>query len=378
MPTLKWNRPKDQTFEAGLDRGVLYLEPTSDFPEPRAVSWSGLVNVEDSGSSEVKAMYRDGQKFLVTMTPREWEGSLEAYTFPDEFNELIGIKKMGDGLYVDSQVMGRFGLSYRTMVSTPNTDSEIEHYKIHLIYTCMAEINGRSYSTLSASGTDPTTFKFNLSAVPQKIPGARPTAHIILDTRDIDPEVRVTLEEILYGKYGAAPYLPTIEELIDLLHYGDTVVVVENFYTAPEPLPNRINPATGVQFAYGDSKGTWTATGSTKNIQMIENPFTPKSEEPNWDFNTYFQIDNVDATKIADPWQGGSTTNSKVYEFNADGTIVTGFRLASDADGTPYYEEGAMPSNAGIDTDTTPYYGPGENAATINQDTDGNPYYDPN
>lgn len=379
MPTLKWNRPKDQTFEAGLDRGVLYLEPSAEFPDPkgRAVSWSGLINVEDSGTSDTKELYRDGQKFLVTMSPRDWEGSLEAYTFPDEFNELIGIKKMGDGLFVDSQAIGRFGLSYRTMVSSPNIDQSVDHYKIHLIYKCMAEIEPRTHTTLSASGLDPTAFKFSLSAVPQKIPGARPTAHVILDTRDIDVETRQTLEEMLYGKFGASPYLPSIEELIDLLFFGDSVTVVENFYTSPEVLPSGINPSTGVAYAYGDSKGTWTATGSTKNINMIENPFTPKSEEPNWDFNTYFQIDNVDAEKIPDPWQNGNIDNSKVYEFNGDGTIVTGFRLASDTDGTPYYEQGTLPSNAGIDSDSTPYYGPGEDDARINEDTDGNPYYDP-
>lgn len=368
MSTLKWNRPKDQTFEAGLDRGVLYLE------SGQAIAWSGLINVEDSGSSETKELYRDGQKFLVVMTGRDWEGSLEAYTFPDEFNELIGISELGDGLFADSQMPGRFGLSYRTMISTPGMDTE-QHYKIHLIYKAMASMESRTYSTLSADGLDPSTFKFNLSAVPQKIPNARPTAHIILDTRGMDSETRDNLEEILYGRFGAEPYLPTISELIDLLSFGDTVTVVEDFYEAPEALPNRINPDTGVLFAYGDSKGTWTATGAAKNVFMIENPFTPKPGEQNWDFNTYFQINNVNATAVPDPdpRQGGRMDS--VYEF-FDG--IVGFRLLPDTDGVPFYDQGEDPSNMGLDTDGVPFYEAGENDADVEQDSDGNPYYDIN
>jgi hypothetical protein len=398
MSTLKWNRPKDQTFEAGLDRGVLYLEPDERFINGRAVAWSGLINVEDSGSSDTKELYRDGQKYLSVMSGRDWEGSLEAYTYPEEFDQLIGIKELGDGLFADSQIPGRFGLSYRTMVSSPNLNDE-QHYKIHLIYKVMASIDTRTYSTLSSSNLDPSTFSFSLSAVPQKVPGSRPTAHIILDTRKIDVETRQTLEEILYGKFGAEPHLPTITELVDLLSFGDTVTIVENFYTSPEPLPILTNPKTNLPYAYGDiksvvggvttfytrpeplpsrqygeSKGTWTATGAAKNVRMTENPFTVRENEPNWDFNTYFELNNVNARQIYDSWNPGDLSKSEVYEFFES---TMGLKLYSDTDGVPYYADGEEPSNTGIDTDGAPYYGEGENDASINRDTDGSPYYTP-
>ncbi len=351
MSTLKWDRPKDRTFEAGLDRGVLYLETG------KAIAWSGLTNVTDSGKSEIKELYLDGQKYLTSISARDWEGTLEALTYPDEFGELLGILELGDGLYADSQMPGRFGLSYRTMVSTPNLDTE-QYYKIHLVYKVMASMSDLSYSTLSSDSLDPVPFQFDLSAVPQRIPNARPTAHVILDTRKMDDTTRVNLEGILYGKFGSEPRMPSITELVDLLSYGDGVVIVENFYVSPETLPPGINPSTGVEYAYGDSKGTWTATGSNTNVYMIPNPFDP--DDPNVD--TFFQIDNSSAHFIT----------SEIYEF-FDGGV--GFSLFTDTDGIPYYGSGLGDSNVGIDTDGVPFYADGQDAATINEDTDGTPYF---
>lgn len=361
MSTLKWNRPKDQTFEAGLDRGVLYLE------SGKAIAWSGLINVEDGGSSDTKNLYRDGQMYLSVVGGRDWEGSLEAYTYPSEFDDLIGIVELGDGLYADSQIPKQFGLSYRTMVSSPNLNEPVQHYKIHLIYQAMASLEPITYSTLTSNGLDPSAFKFGLTAVPQKVPMGRPTAHFILDTRGMEEDTRATIEGILYGKFGAEPYMPGVPELIDILSYGDTVTVVENFYQAGEPLPAGKN--------VGDSKGTWTATGSSKNIFMIDNPFPQPDGSVDNTPDEYFQIDNVVADFISDPnhpenWE-------QVYEFNGAGSSLA-FRLMSDTDGTPYYSYGEGPSNVGVDTDDTAYYSPGSNEATVNEDTDGTPYYDPN
>lgn len=360
MSTLKWNRPKDQTFEAGLDRGVLYLE------SGKAIAWSGLVNVEDGGKSDVKDLYRDGQKYLSVIGGRDWEGSLEAYTYPSEFDELIGIVELGDGLYADSQMPKQFGLSYRTMVSSPGLNEPVQHYKIHLIYQAMASLEPITYSTLTSNGLDPSAFKFGLTAIPQKVPNGRPTAHFILDTRGMDDSTRKTIEEILYGRFGAEPYMPGVLELIDILSYGDEITIVENFYQAGEPIP----PGKKV----GDSKGTWTATGSSKNIYMIDNPYVQPGGGYDNTPDEYFQIDNVTANFIPDSSQGGKL--GQVYEFNGDGTSM-GLKLMSDTDGVPYYTYGEEPTNVGVDEDGAAYYNQGSDDATLAQDSDGAPYYEP-
>ena len=319
MPKLEWNRPEDQTFEAGLDRGVIYVE---DGP---AVAWNGLTNIDDDGSSNVKEFYVDGIKFLATVSPRDWKGKLTAYTYPNEFGGLIGIAELGDGLYVDSQAPGRFGLSYRTMVTTPAVDKK-QHYKIHLIYKVMASLDGFANETWTGS-TDPTEFEFELSAVPIKIPGHRPSAHIILDTRKLDEVTIASLEDIIYGTDTQEAAMPTIEQLIDLMAFGDRVVVVDN----------------------GD--GTWTATGSNLNVRLLDN-------------QGHFQIDNVAAEYLT----------PEIYEFFGI-DVITGFFIALDEDTIPFYEYGEGLPNLNIDTDGNPFYEVESAEALISEDEDGIPYF---
>lgn len=321
MSKLEWNRPEDQTFQAGLDRGVIYVE---DGP---VVPWNGLSSVQDGGESEIKEYYLDGIKYLSTVSPRDWKGQLTAYTYPDEFGELIGIAEMGDGLYVDAQAHGRFNLSYRTMIAAPNLDSKV-HYKIHLVYKVMASLGEFSYGTLSSESIDPTAFQFDLSAVPIKIPGQRPSSHIILDTRKMDELSLQNLEILLYGDETHDPAMPTIEQLVDLFRYAGAVLVVYN----------------------GD--GTWTATGSNKNVQLL-------------DQQGHFQIDNVAARYL----------DEDTYEFLGLESAAI-IKLAADTDGIPYYAWGEGGSNLGIDSDGVPYFAVGSTAALIYEDTDGQPYYD--
>jgi hypothetical protein len=335
MSQIEWNRPQDQTFEAGLDRGVLYP------PSGEGVPWVGLINVDDGGESVISEYFLDGIAYLASVSPRDWKGALEAYTYPREFGELIGIGEIGDGLFVDSQTPDRFDLSYRTMVSSPNFDPKPQ-YKIHLIYSAMASLSPFTSSTTSSEGVELTTFKFDLAAVPQRIPGRRPSAHIIIDTRDInDSETQALLEGWLYGTPNTEPRMPTIVELVDLLFYGSKVTIVDNDNhdgDTTDPLDR-----------------SWTATGSNKNVQITD------------EAKGYFQIDNVEVV-----WLDEDT-----YEFWST-PDQDQMRLSADTDGVPYLDEQAEgPSNVGIDTDTVPYYEVGKNDASLGLDEDDTPYYEP-
>lgn len=321
MSKLEWNRPQDQIFEAGLDRGVIYVE---DGP---VVAWSGLSSVDDEGESTIREFFIDGIKYLAMVSPRDWKGKLVAYTYPAEFAELIGVAEMGDGLYVDSQVPGRFNLSYRTMISAPAVDT-IPHYKIHLIYKVMASLAGFTSETLTSDATDPTGFEFELSAVPIQIPGRRPSAHIILDTRKMTDSTRTQLEDLIYGSDTQEPTLPTIPQLVDLLNYGDEVIVVDN----------------------GD--GTWTATGSNANIQILDD-------------EGHFAIHNVAAEYLSED----------IYRFlGVDGSPAQ-LALIADTDGVPYVKLAESNSNMGIDFDGVPYFMPGASTGVIREDTDGEFYF---
>lgn len=318
MSRLQWDRPQDIIYETGLDRGVLYLDTGE------AVSWSGLSSVSDSGETVTKEFYIDGQKYLTMVSGRDWKGSMEAYTYPDEFSHVIGIPEIADGLYADSQIPSQFGLSYRTIVVSPEMDT-VKHYKIHLIYQVMASLGEFTHNTLSET-SDPIPFQFDLSAIPQRILGHRPTAHLIVDTRNIDAGTRASLEALIYGSDTINAVLPTPNDLLDMLSFGGSVTVVYN----------------------GD--GTWTATGSNENVYMTD--------------LSHFQLDQVNAEYLS----------STVYKFIGLDSVDPAMTLFADSDAVPYYAIGEGTFNVGIDSDGVPYFLPGASSAVVSEDLEG-PYY---
>lgn len=320
MSTLEWNLPQDRIFEAGLDRGVLYPD------EGAAVVWNGLTSVDDAGESSTKDFYLDGIKYLSTVSARDWKGSLSAYTYPDKFAELMGVVELGDGLFADSQMPGRFGLSYRTMVSAPQVDQE-QHYKIHLVYNVMASMGSFTNKTLGSGSTDPNEFKFDLTAVPVIVPGHRPTAHFIIDTRKADPVALAEFEALIYGDADSDPAMPTVAELTSILNFADAVTIRYN----------------------GD--GTWTATGSNENITLF-------------DYGRTFRIDNVSATYLVP---------GEIYEFTE---AVGDLTLSIDTDGIAYVDIGSHGVALLEDTDGIFYWDLGDTSIPIEEDTDGIYYID--
>lgn len=263
MTRLRWAQTEDRLFETGLDRGVLY--PKADV----AVPWNGLTSVDENGGESATAFYVDGRPFLWLPKPKEFSATLKAYTYPDEFSKIMGVTEAADGMYLDSQMGDSFNLSYRTLIGNAIDGTQFG-YKIHIVYNATVAPTAASYSTLSQS-VNPTEFSWEIQAVPVPVPGYRATAHIIIDTRHIDPIKLHNLEAMLYGTGNSDPFIPEATVILDMLSYGDTIIILDN----------------------GD--GTWTAQGSYANIYMIGDGI--------------FQIDNVDAIDHLDGTYTISSTN---------------------------------------------------------------------
>lgn len=238
MPKLAWNAAGTRFFEAGVDRGVLYVDGFAGVP------WNGLTAVaEDPSGGDPKSFYVDGVKYLAIPSPEEFEGTISAFTYPDEFEQCNGNAEPRSGLFFTHQRRTPFSLSYRTMVG--NDLSDQAGYKIHILYNALVSPSSRSNSTITENA-DPDVFSWKVTCKPPLMPDYRPTSHVILDSRTTDASVMAAVEDILYGTDTDQARLPTIDDLIAAYDTISTLTVIDN----------------------GD--GTWTATAPFDVIRMID------------------------------------------------------------------------------------------------------------
>jgi hypothetical protein len=210
MTRINWGTVGERFYEIGLDRGVLYVD------EAAGVPWVGLIAVSESPSGgDPSPYYIDGAKYLNLSTTEEFEATLTAYTRPPEFYPCEGEKSIHNGLYVCQQPRKPFGMCYRTKVGNDIAGSD-HAYKIHVVYNALVAPAQKSNNTMSAS-VDPTKFSWNITTVAPAITGFKRTAHLVIDSRYVDPDALLDAEDILYGDESTSARLPDPNELISLL-----------------------------------------------------------------------------------------------------------------------------------------------------------------
>ncbi len=220
MPELVWDKVGDRVYETGLDKGVLYL------PDGSAVPWNGLTAIIEQFDKEVIPIYYDGMKIHELVVLGDFKASMKAVTYPDEFIELEGLGSLKRGTFFGDQRPQSFGLCYRTQVGN-DLAGDVAGYKIHIVYNVTAIPSDKTYTSITA---DPSLveFEWNITAVPEEIPGLRPTAHIIIDSRDVDPWLLEELEDILYGTTVKSAILLPMSELAARINNFCRVKVVDH------------------------------------------------------------------------------------------------------------------------------------------------------
>jgi len=224
MTRLSWGLAGERYYEAGVDRGVLYPRTSPGVP------WNGLIAVnQKSNASAPTPYYQDGVKYFTSQTLDDFSATLEAYTYPDEFEELDGNHAQGDGLFITSQPRKFFDLSYRTKIGNDLKGLE-EGYKIHLVFNALATPSDQSYRSVGES-PDLTTFSWDISTVPAQIPGYRPTAHLVVDSTKTSYGLMRAIEDMIYGSDNTSPYLPPAAEIVAMFNEWELLVIEPNALT---------------------------------------------------------------------------------------------------------------------------------------------------
>lgn len=206
---LAWDQTGERYYETGVDRGVLFLLDSGG-TYSNGVAWNGLTTVsENPTGGEPTALYADNIKYLNLMSAEEYEGSIEAYTYPDEFTECDGSAAIADGVYVGQQTRKTFGLAYRTKIGNDVAGQDLG-YKIHLVYGCLASPSEKSYETIN-DDPDAIQFSWDITTTPVSVSGGKPTATVVIDSTKVDADDLAAFEAVIYGTggtNGTDPSLP--------------------------------------------------------------------------------------------------------------------------------------------------------------------------
>ena len=218
MSKLVWDNTGDRLYETGVKNGVLYVQSSSG-TYPKGVAWNGLTAVTESPSgAEATALYADDIKYLSLMSTEEFGATIEAYTYPEEFEACDGSASLVDGVSIGQQKRTAFGLCYRTTIGN-DTDGNDHGYKLHIIYGALASPSEKAYASINDS-PEAITFSWEVTTTPVNVTGFKPTASLVIDSTKADPTKLAALEAILYGSNadsGTDPRLPLPDEIKTLM-----------------------------------------------------------------------------------------------------------------------------------------------------------------
>jgi hypothetical protein len=199
----------------------------------------------------------DGVKFLERANPGEFVGKLKAYTYPEEFEKVLGIDfKAGMSFY--EQPPQSFNLSYRTMIGN-DVDGDVHGYKIHLLYNLRALADTYTFATIDNSASL-NEFVWALTGTPPKIDGIRPTVHYSFDSTRSPVGLIDTIEAALYGTSTSDPYFPTVTGLFTFLAPYDDLVITDNgdgTWTATDLSGTYISMASSAEFVIDGADATY-------------------------------------------------------------------------------------------------------------------------
>lgn len=217
MSKLVWDQVTKKIYETGTDHGVIFPQ-NNDGTYGTGVAWNGLTGFTESPSGAEKTdLWADNIKYVSLRSAEDYGGTIEAYTYPDEFKPCIGEAEVADGVNFGQQKRQAFGFACRTVVGN-DVQMNDYGYKLHICYGCTVSPSERSYQTINDSPEAITfSYEFSTTPVPITVTGhtnMKPVASIVIDSTKADATKLQTLLDKLYGTDNSEPELPAPDWII--------------------------------------------------------------------------------------------------------------------------------------------------------------------
>ena len=218
MARLNWDATGERAYEMGTKNGVLYpMNNAGNYEE--GVAWNGLTAVTESpsGAEETK-LWADDIKYASLRSAEEYGFTIEAYTYPDEWEPCDGSAQVATGVTIGQQKRKGFGFSWVTTVG--NDISDEAGQKIHVVWGATASPSEKSYATVN-DNPDAITFSWECTTTPVNVTGHRATAHMEINCMKLKEKTVKLIEDKLWGNDTDKAALPTPDELIKLIEDGE-------------------------------------------------------------------------------------------------------------------------------------------------------------
>lgn len=215
MAKLVFDELGKRFYETGVSNAVLYPQ-ADDGSYPKGVAWNGITAANESPSgAESNDQYADNIVYLSLTGAEKFEGTIEAFSSPAEFDECDGMKELSKGLTVSQQTRKPFGFAYKSILGNDIKGNDYG-YKLHIWYGCKAAPSERSHSTVNDS-PEPQNPSWSISSTPVAVPGAKPSSVLTFNSTTTPVEKLKKIEDILYGTDAADARLPLPTEILELL-----------------------------------------------------------------------------------------------------------------------------------------------------------------
>ena len=217
-----WDKTSERLYLTGVDRVVLFPQTTGG-TYGQGVGWNGVTKISESpDGGDTTTIYANNNIYLNLVAKENFKGSITAYTYPKEWEACDGSASViasgatpVQGLRITGQSRTPFGLAYRTLIG--NDTAGTDHgYEIHLVYNATAGVSSQDYQTVNDS-PEALELSWDFSTLPVDVPGAKPSAHLVISSLTADATKLRQLETKLYGSETVAPALPTPAEVITIL-----------------------------------------------------------------------------------------------------------------------------------------------------------------
>lgn len=218
---LVWDKTGERVYETGVSKGVLYPMSATPGTYAKGVAWNGLTAVTESPTgAEPTPLYADNIKYLNLMSNEEYEATIEAYTYPTEFEPCDGSAEVAQGAVIGQQPRIPFAFAYQTKIG--NDQNPEAGFKLHIVYGAMASPSERAYETVNDT-PDAITFSWEITTTPVNVTGFKPTALFTIDSTKCDATKLQTVMDRLYGtdavgeETGTDPVLLFPDDIIAIL-----------------------------------------------------------------------------------------------------------------------------------------------------------------